>query len=324
MRRPTSTMLRILAAVPVLVSVNAFAGGVTFWEHAGCGGRQIGAAVDTQYMTRSYGRIFSRNNDEIRSVRLERALPGTIVRLFDARHLSRGDDWAEIIVTKYTRDLCYKLPNKEKTSPDPDQSDRALINWSEYAQQWLYGVSDWRVEGKVSSWEYDGRMGTVIGRTAIERMFINWEYPNAWWPQGSKYEYWAQDHRFRMHEPSASQMGDGYFVNFKLDHDRNNAFDDLADVRIETDHEGKPTKVQVEVRLGNDAFFQLLVQVSDEVEDYSGKNKYTVAAEAAGKIADKVYQKLLDLTDFGGREIFKDQIQHKLNEVQIGIADAAP
>ena len=155
-----------------------------------------------------------------------------------------------------------------------------------------------------------------VGDTVL-RMYSNWEERYSGFPHkgGEALEYSTNGSEYRIYRPDVSSNGAGFLISFKVDHIRDRAGDDHAIISARLDGAGGLQNISTVVLKGDDMWFHVFVDVFSGIPEEYKTNKYVVLAEAALRIADKVYQKLLDLAEAGGREIFKSPIEHKTNEV---------
>ena len=166
-------------------------------------------------------------------------------------------------------------------------------------------------------------------------MYSKWEARYGGFPHkdGEALEYSTSGSDYRLYRPDVSLEGLGFRISFKMDHIRGGALDDHATIAAILDREGHLQNTSSDGVLSrdifweNDKWFHDIVDVFSEIPEQYKTNKYVVLAETAARVASKVYEALLELAESGGRQIFVQQIQHKINEVvsdAIEVLDVTP
>jgi hypothetical protein len=268
----------------------------------------VGVLYDWEAAVINFKEVRGFVNDEARSLEMEWVLPGTRIVLFDSPSGSTDDDWAEIVVKKMAP---YILVRSFNYSSD---TDHMSVTYHSAPAVWYRNENG--LDGKVSRAEVIRSSMVPVGDTVL-RMYSNWEERYSGFPHkgGEALEYSTNGSNYRIYRPDVSSNGSGFLISFKVDHIRGEAADDHAIIAARLDDVGSLQNISTVVLKGDDMWFHVFVDVLSEIPEEYKTNKYVVIAEAALRSADKVYQKLLDLAEAGGREIFKSQIEHKTNEV---------
>lgn len=302
MYRMSMLASKVLAIGIMVSSGVAHAGTIYLREGNNATEDVVGVLTDLSDVTINFKKVRGFVNDEARSLTMEWVAPGTTLRLFDSPGGSKNDDWVEIIVKKWAPLIIVNSFNYS--------SDTPFVSVTYHPHNGL--------DGKVSRAELTKSvMMESMDRNKVLAMYLKWEARYGEFPHkgGRAYEYATSGSNYRIYRPDVSPQGLGYFISFKLDHIRDGAKDDHAIISVQLDAEGNVQNISTTVLKGNDMWFHVFVDAFSEIPEQYKTDKYALAAEAAFRIADKVYGKLLELAEAGGREIFTQQIQHKINEV---------
>ncbi|MGH8624967.1 MAG: hypothetical protein ACREYC_06780 [Gammaproteobacteria bacterium] len=307
----TALLMTVLLTIAVTVFVGtAHAGTIYLREGNNATQDVVGVLTDLSDAAINFTKVRGFTNDEARSLNMEWVAPGTTLRLFDNSGGSRDDDWAEIVVKEWAPMIVVNSFNYS--------SDNPFVKVAYHAARPSWWRRENGLDGKVSRAELaKSQMMDTMERSTIMGMYLKWEARFGGFPHkgGRALEYSSNGSEYRIYRPDISPSGEGYLISFKLDHIRGGAKDDHAIISSTLDAGGKVVNIGTTVLQGNNMWFRVFVDAFSEIPEQYKANKYAAISEAGAKIAEKVYQALLDLGEAGGREIFTQQIQHKINEV---------
>ncbi len=298
----TLRILGVLLLLPAWTNAQR----IEFYEADAAKGGLVGSLPSDSTTTLDLKASKDWDNDEIRSIRLRWALPGTIIRLFDAPNGGTDDDWCKIVVKECVREVVIEHLQINQKTDTFEQTFHPKDRNSHSRNQ---------LNGKVSRIELvAGRADKVpmVARCgiAIERAFPFNE------KNGAAHLEKAQGSQYRLYYPDLSvERGDGVVVSFKMNHVRSGLQDDRAAVTVIFDSAGEVADIEVSVRFGKEG-----ERWSKAAEDFGKPIKEFT--DPVAELMDAAEKAIAAMTDHGGREYFSTYIRHTTNNLRTAIREA--
>lgn len=292
------------------------AGKIEFYEDRSQGGDRIGTIPDARGPDREKTEYNLKKtngwpNDEVQSLSLKWVTPGTRIELYDSPTASKKQDWVQIVVKRWERDIPIRHLETNKNKKKYDQ---------------VYYNQDGNLNGKVSHIKVlpakpvnpplEARLNLCLQETSEMRK-----------KTGIAREDTNQGSRYRAYFPDFSVRSNGSFrARFKVNHIRNNANDDYAIIVMEFD----PGRLLVSssadggfdnIVKGDESFSVTANEIWKSVDKDAKKNPKAMIVEVASKTAALLYDKGLAMSEKGGRQNFKYYIEDMMNIYGNAIVD---
>lgn len=254
----------------------------------------------------------SGKNDVARSLRLENARTGVVIKVYDSPSADTSDDWSEIEVLKQVP-TCV-VGTFERNYTDPDGVYRQVFH--------RYNGLD----GKVSYVKTDAAPPLQLDYVALGRLFA----ADGWNDKGGlACQFDSQDSWYRLYQPEATSMiVNGAIVGTRitgqLDHVRSGQTDDHCyfTIEIENRDDGEVT-TKMDFKWGNDPLIPGKVRVAGKVAGEVVKAIIDLPSfpvlSGVSKIMDyfmECFKRFLEAArDNGGRINFNSVVNHTLNRI---------
>ncbi|GAB4151906.1 MAG: hypothetical protein Fur0046_31380 [Cyanobacteria bacterium J069] len=256
-------------------------------------------------------------NDEIRSAVLEYIPVNTRITVYDSPDGKTNDDWATLVVKDYKRRIVIRHFEESQETTD-------------YSLQYHRKNG---LNGKISRIVIDAPPQQKRELLAYVRDQILEEVGPFLLKGGQASEFESSNHHYRIWTPSITPIaGGGLFANAKMDHIRGGVPDDHAGFGITFNKQGLPTKIDYRLEINNSDPLASMVELRGDMAEAASKMlgelpapEAQVAAalsQMSGMIFQEMGKLIRELRETGGRVIFPDVIQLKINEVGYAVYQA--
>lgn len=301
--------LKLLTVAMMMATQIASAGHIDFFENKSQGGSREGTLPDDHKVEINLKKHNGWKNDEIKSFKLRWVTPGTRILLFDDPKGSEKDDWVEITVNSWQKELDMK--HLEINIP-----------WNNSKMSMKYHKKN-GLNGKVSHIKiYPARPHEPPMAARLNlcvQTMDGYEFKKK---RGLAEEIKSQGSNYRARFPDIMLKADGSFrASFKVEHIRNNAKDDYAMVKMDFDKDRNLVDSSTDVVIDKRSLSADADKIWANVPKAAQGDKYVTIAKVATATAAELYDVGTSHFEHGGRKNFPYVIETVMNDYGKAIAD---
>lgn len=307
-----------MAIVMVLATQAVNAGHIDFYENKAQGGKRIGTLPDNERVSIDLTNWNGWDNDAITSLRLRWVTPGTIIRLYDSRHGRTHDDWAEILVKKWS----HEIPIRNLEQHAYRTQNATFYETDDYA--YSYHRNNGTFNSEVSHIEITPAKPHNPPLAAQLQLCMQdvYEFRKK---RGQAHQFPSQGHRYAVRIPDFVVNEDGSFkAAMKMWHIKKSQ-DDVAIVKMTFDKDRNLLDSNTEMVAKNKSYSAVVKDIWKDMPKGAEKTKYGAIAKGASMTAARLYEAGVERSNKrGGTENFPNAIEQKMNTIGHAIADCGP